>query len=257
MLILLPPSEGKASPERGPRLDVDSLSFPALTPTRERILGALVDLCQAHPHRAIRVLSLGPTQANEIATDAALRVSPCAPAIEVYTGVLYDALDWSTLDATARRHGRSRIAIASALWGLVRPQDLIPSYRLSASVALPPLGRLPGIWRPDVSEAIGSTRGLIVDLRSSAYVALGPVPTSAGSRAVTVRVLHEKDGHRTVVSHHNKTTKGRLVRTLLQRADAPTSPSELVGRLRDEGHAVEQSPGRAQDTVLDVVVSQL
>ena len=43
MLILLPSSEGKAAPRRrGRRVDLASLSDPILTPTRERILNALV-----------------------------------------------------------------------------------------------------------------------------------------------------------------------------------------------------------------------
>ncbi len=44
MLVLLPPSEGKASAAKGAPLDLAALSFPALNPIRERLVRALVAL---------------------------------------------------------------------------------------------------------------------------------------------------------------------------------------------------------------------
>ena len=103
MLLLLPPSEGKSAPERGPRLDLAALSFPELTTTRRRVLSALTSLCSADVDAAAAVLGLGPTQRGEVGANARLRRQPCAPAIDVYTGVLYEALDASTLSPTAAR----------------------------------------------------------------------------------------------------------------------------------------------------------
>ena len=42
MLVLLPPSEGKASGTDGPPLDLASLSFPDLNATRTKVLTHLV-----------------------------------------------------------------------------------------------------------------------------------------------------------------------------------------------------------------------
>ena len=92
--------------------------------------------------------------------------------------MLYEALDYAGLTAAGRRRADEQVAIASALWGLVRPTDLIPAYRLSAGTALPGLGPLARAWRDPVSSAIAAVDGLIVDLRSGGYVALGPVPRS-------------------------------------------------------------------------------
>ncbi len=257
MLILVPPSEGKSSPEAGPRLDLSDLAYPGLGQARSTVLRALVDLCRDHPERAAAALGLGPRQAGEVIANAALLTRPCAPAIEVYTGVLYDGLDYGSLDAAARRRARSSIAIASGLWGLVRPGDLIPAYRLSASVNLPGVGTLASLWREPISEVLSATRGVIVDLRSSAYVALGPVPAGVAPRCVIVRVLHEHRGRRTVVSHHNKATKGRIVRSLLQQPRLPRSPDALIESLAASGHRVE--PAQAQDgsTLIDVIVREV
>ena len=48
-------------------------------------------------------LGLSEGQTDELERNRALRSAPTRPAIEQYTGVLYDALDAGTLDAAARR----------------------------------------------------------------------------------------------------------------------------------------------------------
>ena len=120
MLILLPPSEGKAEPpRRGLAVDLDGLCFPGLTATRRRVLTALVAAAVA-PDAAAR-LGFGPSLALEVARNALLADLPTRPAAQTYTGVLDDALDWPGLDAVARRRAGTRLVIASALWGLLRP----------------------------------------------------------------------------------------------------------------------------------------
>lgn len=255
MLILLPPSEGKSAPESGPALDLTALSFPELTDTRRSVLAALIRLCSGPVAKAATTLGLGPTQHGEVGANSRLEQEPCAPAIEVYTGVLYEALDASSLTAAARRRLDEQVAIASGLWGLVRPSDLIPSYRLSGGVALPRLGTLSSVWRDHITGLLGSGTDLIVDMRSGAYVALGPLPDSAAGRAVTVRVLTERAGRRTVVSHHNKATKGLIVRSLVQSRRRPSSIDDLTDVLTGAGHEVELTPpAKGSVEILDVVL---
>ena len=54
-----------------------------------------------------------------------------------------------------------------------------------------------------------------------------------------MRVLHEVGGRRTVVSHFNKATKGRLVRGLLEDGGAARTPGELADLLGALGWDVE------------------
>ena len=133
MLILLPPSEGKFAPSEGLPVDLDSLAFAAvLGERRARLLDALERLGTVAPARALKQLAISKGQAGEVAVDAALRAAPAAPAAEVYAGVLYDHLRLPELPARARH----RVLIASALWGMVRPEDRIPYYRFSAKAKL-------------------------------------------------------------------------------------------------------------------------
>ncbi len=250
MLILLPPSEGKTAPADGPTLDLEALSFPRLHRVRDQVSRALVRL--AGTRRAAEVLGLGPTQADAIETDARLFEVPCAAAGSVYTGVLFGELDLGSLDADATARADTSVAVASALFGLVRVGDPIPAYRLSGTVTLPRLGPVAGRWRPVLPDVLDEAAdgGLLVDLRSGAYVNLGKPSADLATRTATVRVLHEQDGRRTIVSHFNKATKGRLVRALLVDGAQPTSVDELVAAWRDLGWTVEQDGTR-----LDVVTT--
>ena len=257
MLILLPPSEGKSAPRRGKPLDLGALDFPGLTGARERVLEALVDLCEGDPAVAAKTLGIGTTQLDLVELNRGLRTHPTARADQVYTGVLYDALDVATLSTVARRRATARLAVTSSLFGLVRPSDRIPAYRLSGDASLPGLGPVAGVWREHLAEeataAVG--RGLLVDLRSGMYAAFWrPGPDV---KVATVRVLHEHQGQRKVVSHFNKATKGRIVRALLESGATPGSPARLAEALRDLGWTVEEgAPGKA-GVQLDVVVSEI
>lgn len=250
MLILLPPSEGKTAPSDGPPLDLDILSFPSLSTVRDQVSRALVRL--AGTRRAAQVLGLGPTQADAIDTDARLFEVPCAPAGSVYTGVLFGELDLASLDAAATGRASRTVAVASALFGMVRVDDPIPAYRLSGTVTLPRLGPVASRWRPVLPGALEEATGggLLVDLRSGTYVNLGKPTADLAPRTATVRVLHEQDGRRSVVSHFNKATKGRLVRALLVDGAEPSSVDELATAWRDLGWTVEQDGTR-----LDVVTT--
>jgi len=257
VLILLPPSEGKTAPRRGRPLDLATLSAPRLTPARERVLDALVDLCSGDPAAAATVLEVPKTQLDLVQLNAAVRTAPTARADAVYAGVLYDALDLATLSPAARRRATSRLRVTSSLFGLVAPTDRIPAYRLSGDAVLPGLGTVAEVWRgalgPEVTDLVGD--GLLVDLRSGMYAAFW---RPAGlARVATVRVLHEVGGKRQVVSHFNKATKGRIVRALLEDGARPRTPARLAEALRDLGWDVEVLAGAGGAVQLDVVVREL
>lgn len=265
MLVLLPPSEGKAPSGRGAPLRPESLSLPGLAGARAAVLDELVALCAADEEKAREVLGLSAGLRGEVAKNAALRTAGARPAGEIYTGVLYDALDLASLDAAAKRRAGRALLVFSGLWGALRVGDRIPSYRCSMGVRLPGLGALGAYWRPFLPEVLpeAAGSGLVLDLRSSAYAAAWKPAGELAGRTATVRVLHARlvDGveQRSVVSHFNKATKGRLVRSLLTAGAAPKDPAELVAALRDLGHVVEvTAPGRAgRPWALDVVVSDL
>ena len=193
-------------------------------------------------------MGLSPSQNHEIGRNAALYDAPTLPAITRYTGVLYDALDIGSLRGTANSRARARLAVGSALFGLVRVDDPIPAYRLSATSKLPGQPTLAARWRPVLEPVLAdiATNELVVDLRSGSYVALGRL-----SSAVHVDVVAEHaDGHRTVVSHFNKAHKGRLARALVTSRAEPDDAAKVAAIARKAGMRVERD-GNGLTVVVD------
>ena len=268
MLILLPPSEGKTGAAAGDPVDPAALWLPELAAARRRVLHRLVAMCRRGSARGVGaslgVLGLPPGLRDEISRNAALPEAPAAPAADVYTGVLYEALEAAALGPEQRAWLDERAVVFSGLWGVVRLNDRIPAYRCSVGVTLPAVGSLTPYWKKVLSPALdrAAADGPVLDLRSGAYAAMWTPSGALAARTAAVRVLHERtvDGgtRRSVVSHFNKATKGRLVRALAVAGAAPDSADEIVTALRDLMFTVEERPAVAgRPRQLDVVVAEL
>lgn len=213
MLILLPPSETKRDGGDGRALDTALLRFPGLSSSRNDVVDALVSLA-ADETATVKALKLGPKQLGEVQRNRVAATSSTMPAIDRYTGVLYDALDAATLAPDARRFAARHLVVHSALLGPVGALDPIPAYRLSHD------SRLPGFvlkrhWAGPVARELNAVPGVLLDLRSEGYAALGPLPDRVG--AVYLRVLTVgDDGRRRALNHFNKQGKGRFTRALLE-----------------------------------------
>jgi cytoplasmic iron level regulating protein YaaA (DUF328/UPF0246 family) len=237
VIVLLPPSETKRADGDRPPLRLDKLGHPRCNPLRDELVDELITLA-ADPPACRQALGISAAKDADIEHNAALRTAPTCPAIHRYTGVLYDALDIDSLTGAAAARARARLAIGSALFGLLRAEDPIPAYRLSAGSKLPGRPSLASRWRPVLEPVLAelADRELVVDLRSGAYVGLGRLPT-----AVQVDVLTEyPDGRRAVVSHFNKAHKGRLARALARSSSEPGDASAVATVARRAGLRVER-----------------
>ena len=236
MLVLLPPSETKREGGTGLPLDLHALSFPQLTPVRSALVPATVALAD-DPGSALRALKLGPRQAAEVERNRVLQTSATTPALDRYSGVLYDALGAATLDEAARRFAHEHVAVHSALFGLVAALDQVPAYRLSHDSRLPGL-RLRQLWRAPIGDLLESRAGLIVDLRSEGYADLGPAP--AREHSVFVRVVSaDAAGRRRALNHFNKRAKGLFTRALLEARPELGTPDDLMAWARSVGFTLD------------------
>ncbi|MGA5465353.1 peroxide stress protein YaaA [Mycobacterium sp. NPDC050041] len=237
MIVLLPPSETKRAGGDGPPLRLETLRSPELNPARGDLVDDLVALA-ADRAASRSALGLSEKQDTEIDRNAALRTAPTLPALVRYTGVLYDALDIGSLGGAAASRARARLAVGSALFGLLRADDQVPAYRLSADSKLPGRSTLAAHWRPSLEPLLAelAVDDLIVDLRSGSYAALGRLPD-----AVRVDVVSERaDGKRSVVSHFNKAHKGRLARVLSGSRAEPDDAGKVAAVARRAGMRVER-----------------
>jgi cytoplasmic iron level regulating protein YaaA (DUF328/UPF0246 family) len=250
MLVVLPPSETKvAGGDSSQRLDFADLGFPSQNLLRASLVDQVVSLAR-DPEMAMSVLKLGPQGAPEIARNYELRRSGVLPAISRYTGVLYDALGYHTLEPEAQSHAHEYVGIFSALFGLIRATDPIPAYRLSFDSSLPQ-GK-PGKQWAEISRALWSeVPGFVLDLRSEGYRALAPVPDGKG---VFVQLVKPGPlGARKALGHANKSVKGAVVRDLIRSRAVLGSVPDLVAWGKTAGYFFDEGSGSGQR--IDLVIS--
>ena len=146
----------------------------------------------------------------DIAHNVRLGSAPAVRVADLYTGVLYDALDLASMDSAARRRANRWLVVVSALFGALRPADKIPPYRLSMGVNLGDLGPLAAVWRAPLASVLPleAGRGMIVDTRSSTYAAAWVPQDPLANRWVQIRVPG--------ATHMAKHTRGLVARHLCQ-----------------------------------------
>ncbi len=222
MIFLLPPSESK---QNGGTKSSLSLSFPSLDPTRKLVLRALVELSK-HPETAASALKLGPKQLGELQVNLELATPRTMPAIDRYTGVLYDALKKGDLSSQQREMAKQSLFIQSSLFGLISALDHIPNYRLSAGASLPGIN-LRKTWSVAHQQVWARFTGeLVVDFRSKAYSALAPIPPDIDSYQIEV-LAEDSLGQKRALNHFNKAAKGGFLRSAIGLSKKPTKLGDL------------------------------
>jgi cytoplasmic iron level regulating protein YaaA (DUF328/UPF0246 family) len=223
MIFLLPPSETK---EPGGKKMAKVLSHKELDKTRKLLQLALMEICKS-PTIAAKALKLGPKQLGEIDVNLDLTTPKCLPALDRYTGTLYDALKEGGVTSGMRTRASKAVLIQSSLFGLISAGDEIPNYRFSAGSKLPGMN-LKSLWQ-EAHKALWSrfSKEIVIDMRSNSYAELAPVPGHLVCYTLDV-VLEDKKGKRTRLNHFNKQAKGQFVRAALITRPAPKSVADLV-----------------------------
>ncbi len=235
MLILLPPSEGKTPPETGKPLDFNSLLFPGLSGERRTVLQEL-QVISSLPN-AYEKLNVGKSLKHEVAANQHILSAPTAPAWQVYTGVLFDALDYAALENV----DDDMTLVFSALFGVTRLSDAIPAYRFPATAKLPGFGPMGAWWRERLTDQMaGLATGPFIDCRSTTYRSFWKSPPL---QTVTIDVFQRVNGELKVVSHWAKQARGYVARRLLQEhARSPISSLDQVTEAVSGLYEVELVP---------------
>jgi hypothetical protein len=236
VLILLPPSEGKAPGGAGDPVDLAALSWPELTAARKKVATALVAICRRSPKKARDLLGLSEALDDDRVANTELDASPTMSAGHRYCGVLHDAFGYPTLTSAVRRRADDSVVVFSGLWGAVRPTDQLPAYRIGINTNLPRIGPLPTYWRGPLLKALDEEIADLgaLDLRSSGYTHM--VRPSSGLHPIAITA---PDGVKSASSYQSKVAKGRLVRELVRTGtpslDRLASAASAIGLSATDG----------------------
>lgn len=214
MLILLPPSERKNEVRGQRKFELSKLiAAPELSKIRAELLG---------------------DQNPEFS----------APAIEIYSGVLYQSLDWSSLSKPIQDRGNSRILIFSALFGVLRPTDLIFKYKAKIKNSL---------WSEAISNLAIKYQGeLVIDCRSTTYKRNWPIDPEL---TVEIRVFQITGEKRSTITHMSKKYRGELTRFLLQQMNDPQTPKELFKLVSSRFDCELLGPEKSQPWRINLLIS--
>jgi len=140
----------------------------------------------------------------------------CDSASNVYSGVLYQALNYGTLTSAAQLRANKSILIISAAFGAIKLTDVIPYYKFKID---------PSAWKKPLANTLSDLdEELIVDCRSSTYAT---VWTPNPMNTVGIRVFKKVNGQLKLISHMSKLTRGEVARLLISQSKVPKTPQDL------------------------------
>ena len=131
---------------------------------------------------------------------------PTMKAIQRYTGVAFDALDYNHLNLKEQQYCDENIVLFSNLFGVLKASDLIPDYKYKQGASLPNIDVVKN-YKENIKDMLDNyLEDEVIDLRASYYEKFykPTMPT------ITYKFL--KEGK--VVSHWAKHYRGLIVREL-------------------------------------------
>ena len=135
MKILLAPSETKISGGSS-NFNLNDLLFPQLTPIRKQLLHQYINILQKNNFSELSKMFGLKKEADIEYHNRDIIHELTMKAIERYTGVAFDYLNYKTLEADAQVYIDKNVLLCSNLFGFLRADDLIPEYRLKQGEAV-------------------------------------------------------------------------------------------------------------------------
>ena len=204
MKILIPASEGKAKIANPMNLKFEDTNFEYKKEVKQVV--NLLELIDEEDLRSI----YGTSQEKSILfhrENQAVFKSKCAPAIDRYTGVVYENINWKTLSKKAQNYMENNILIFSGLFGMVSPLTPIPNYKLKMNVL-----SLQHHWKPVLTETLNK-EDFIIDLLPQVH---RKAYTPNKKNIFKVDFLVISKGKKVAAGHFGKSVKGQFIRYLAE-----------------------------------------
>ena len=222
-LILLPPSEMKipGGKEELPYRMVKNLSskntFQSLESSREylyaRLREALVESPTAELEKAFGVKGKRLHEVVDLMAD--IFNQPTCPASLRYAGVMYDAIDYSSLSQKQRERFDARVYMVDGLFGLLKATDYIPEYKLKIDSRF--LGiKVDKFWREALVQVFDELirDKVVVDLLPEAHRSV--LSFQRAKQVYRLQFAEYRQGTVKASGHASKQLKGELMRYILE-----------------------------------------
>lgn len=135
MIILI--AESKTMSQCVRNIGVGNLRKPVFETEAASIMERLSEMSASEIARRGKLSPAMASRARLMALDFPDKSSG-AKAAEAFTGVVFKALRYESLDAAAKRFAGSNLRIVSSLYGWLRPDDIVKPYRLDFTMPLAP-----------------------------------------------------------------------------------------------------------------------
>ncbi len=223
--ILLPPSEDTqpgGNPFAPDMFDYRTSNtfnyFNELNPERRKLIGALQKAIEDGKNLDAIFQRTGDELERVVEINSEIYHAPLMSTLDRFSpGVMYSAMDFAGLPTGAQRRLLENGIIFSGLFGLLRPDDLIPNHFLPMDAELPEIGKVSEYWRPIISPVLNRV------LQGAFVWNLLPEPLMKAwddnrsyERMVRVKFHSQKDGERKEATDQLPVLQGKLVNFIVR-----------------------------------------
>lgn len=213
--ILLPPSEGKLAGGEKKYITVKKQnSFNFLEKGRDYLLQKLLEFISNADNKNLEKLFSVKTNLNQIIDllqDFDQKVT--LPAIERYSGVMFNAINYQTLDQKQKKNANEAILFIDGLFGLLKSGDLIPNYKLSISAKFSNI-KIDNYWKNILKKTLETEfqDKVILDILPQAHRKATDIQNN---NIYLINFFEIKNGKAKNAGHISKKLKGEFIRYIL------------------------------------------
>jgi len=201
--ILIPPSESKKD---------GGMQEPR---TYNSVTKNLIKSIQHYDGDVGKLLGVkGKSLSKAMDANAAVHKAKTMPAIERYTGVVYDGIGYDTLSKKGVEFANKHLRIISALFGMVAPQECIPDYKLKVDKLYAAQK-----WFDTITKEL--EKSYVIDLLPQVHK-----KALSYNEGITIEFVILKNNKKIPAGHAGKYIKGRFIRWLCEHQI--TDPKEIT-----------------------------
>ncbi len=224
--ILLPPSEGKNPSNTEYKYSTVKINkknnyFTDLDNLRYEISTSLQDqLIKSEPERQEKILELKAKKLEDaIKKTLNFENELTTSAINRYDGVMFKAINFKEMNETQKENFNNSVIFVDGMFGLLKPQDLIPDYKLKITSKFGKYN-MTKFWKENLYSKFNnlfSNTQLVIDILPGSHRKV--VNFSNINNYVEILFAKLVDGKLKNAGHESKKLKGEIVNFIVQKND--------------------------------------